>query len=99
MLTSLADTLKTRYLFEIDNGLTIDGSGSENLARYINHACEPNSRAVLEEGRVFIYASREIKRGEEITMDYGDEYFEEFIRPTGCKCAHCASTSTSIGRP
>ena len=35
--TSLADTLATRYLFEIDSDWTIDGSERSNQARYINH--------------------------------------------------------------
>ncbi|QQG38357.1 MAG: SET domain-containing protein [Candidatus Kaiserbacteria bacterium] len=85
--TTYADTLKSRYLFEIDESWTIDGSGRENVARYINHSCEPNAEAEIHDGRIYILATRTIRKGEEITIDYGDEYYDEFIRPVGCKCA------------
>lgn len=88
--TERADTLGTRYLFDLEDGTTIDGSGRANAARWINHACVPTSEARVEDGRVFIYALRSLAPGEEITMDYGDEYFDAFIRPVGCKCARCA---------
>ena len=37
-----------RYLFEIDENRVIDGSTRSNLARYINHSCEPNSKGYAE---------------------------------------------------
>jgi uncharacterized protein len=40
-------------------------------------------------GHILIYASRDIAKGEELGIDYGEEYFDEFIKPVGCKCAHC----------
>mgnify|MGYP001602558310 CR=1 FL=1 len=88
--TPYADTLKTRYLFEIDREWTIDGSSRENIARYINHSCDPNCECELRSGRIFIYAARDIQEEEELTFDYGDEYFDEFIRPQGCRCMKCA---------
>lgn len=88
--TSYADLLSTRYLFEIDEKWTIDGSTRKNIARYINHSCAPNCEADLREGRIFICAACDIAPGEELTIDYGDEYFDEFIRPHGCKCQRCA---------
>ena len=85
--TSYADTLKSRYLFEINEQWTIDGSPESNTARYINHSCEPNTEARIEDGRITIYAQKTIKKGEELTIDYDTEYFDEFIRPLGCRCA------------
>ena len=85
--TALADTMTSRYLFEIDKDWTIDGSARSNTARYINHACDPNTEAEIENGRILIHAVRNIKKGEELTIDYDTEYFDEFIRPVGCKCA------------
>jgi SET domain-containing protein len=84
-----ADRLKTRYLFEIDSLWTIDGSSQGNTARYINHSCAPNCEAEIRDGKVLIFAVRDIEAGEELTIDYGEEYFKEFIEPNGCKCAKC----------
>lgn len=86
--TKLADTLTTKYLFEIDSEWTLDGEDESNTARYINHSCNPNVEAEVdeEEGRIMIHAARDIEAGEELLIDYGDEYFDEFIRPYGCMC-------------
>lgn len=96
--TAFADTLKSRYLFEIDQSWTIDGATRANIARYVNHSCEPNCEATIRDGHVLIYAARNIAQGEEITIDYGEEYFDEFIRPLGCKCAACTRAKVSVGR-
>ena len=79
-----------KYLFELNDKWAIDGKGRENLARYINHSCKPNCYPELneDETRVFIYAKRKISPGEEITYDYGKDYFERLIKPYGCRCAH-----------
>lgn len=84
--TKVADASPSRYLFEIDDKWTIDGENESNTARYINHACIPNVEAEIEGDKINIYALRDIHVGEELTIDYGDEYFDEFIKPTGCKC-------------
>ena len=84
-----ADRRGGRYLFEINRKWQIDGKGRDNLARYINHACRPNCEARVVRGRVFIYARRQIREGEELTYHYGKEYWDEYIRPRGCRCAAC----------
>ncbi|MBV9159103.1 MAG: SET domain-containing protein [Candidatus Kaiserbacteria bacterium] len=84
--TEKADDHPGRYLFEIDEMWTLDGDTDDNLAKYINHSCEPNVEAIIEDGHINIYAERAIKEGKELLIDYGDEYFDEFIRPVGCKC-------------
>ncbi len=87
--TKVADELDTKYLFEIDEDWTIDGSPRTNTARYINHSCRPNCESDIRGGKIFIFALRNIREGEELTMDYGDEYFDEFIKPFGCRCDFC----------
>lgn len=84
--TKVADALDTRYLFELDEDWTIDGESEHNIARWINHCCEPNAEAETHDDHILIFATTRIKKGEEITIDYGDEYYDEFIRPVGCKC-------------
>ncbi len=78
-----------RYLFETSANRTIDGSCRENTARYVNHSCKPNCEIEIIRGRVYIVSKRTILPGEEITYDYGEEYFDEFIKPNGCKCESC----------
>lgn len=85
--TKVADELTGRYLFEIDEEWTIDGSPKSNTARYINHSCDPNTEAETHDGHILISAVKPIPAGEELTIDYGEEYYDEFIRPNGCKCA------------
>ncbi len=79
-----------KYMFEISRQWTIDGSARRNLARYINHSCRPNTEAVLRKGQIVIKAIRAIAPGDEITYDYGKDYFDLFIKPKGCRCAACA---------
>lgn len=84
--TKVADEMDTRYLFEIDRKWTIDGETKSNLARYINHSCDPNAEAEIQDDQILISSIRKIRAGEEVTIDYGMEYYDEFIRPVGCKC-------------
>jgi hypothetical protein len=78
-----------RYMFEINRRWTIDGSSRKNLARYVNHACKPNAHAVHRKRRLVYAALRPIARQEEITVDYGEEYFDLFLKKTGCRCMAC----------
>lgn len=80
-------TSRSKYLFEVHSRKTIDGAVRTNIARYINHSCHPNCEPETVRGRVFIDAIKNIKAGEEFTYDYGEEYFNEHIRPYGCRCA------------
>lgn len=79
-----------KYLFEISNRRTIDGTTRNNTARYINHSCRPNCETDIKKGRVFVFARRGIKEGEELTYDYGKDYWNEYIKPKGCLCEKCS---------
>ncbi len=87
--SSEADRRGGRYLFDINSRKTIDGSDRKNIARYINHSCRPNCETDIIKGKVFVFARRNIKTGEELGYDYGKEYYDEFIKPHGCRCAKC----------
>lgn len=78
-----------QYLFEVSKNKTIDGSVRSNTARYINHSCRPNCEPEIKKGRVFIYAKRAIKPGEELFYDYGKSFWNEYIKPKGCRCEKC----------
>jgi SET domain-containing protein len=77
-----------KYFFELENRMAIDGKGRDNVARYINHSCNPNCEPEedVEAQRVFILARRNIKPGEEFGYDYGRDYWEAYIKPIGCRC-------------
>lgn len=80
------NTLNNKYIFNVSKNMDIDGSPRFNTARYINHACDPNAESWTYKGHVWIKSVRDIKEGEEITYNYGDEYFERYIKPYGCRC-------------
>jgi SET domain-containing protein len=94
--TKEADALKTRYLFEIDKDWTIDGSPRSNTARYMNHSCDANCETDVVDERIVISAVSDIEIGEELTFDYGEEYFDEFIKPSGCKCVPCSRKVVTV---
>lgn len=83
------ETSRSKYLFEVNKKKTIDGASRKNTARYINHSCRPNAEIEIRNKRVFIMALRNIQKGEELSYDYGEEYFDEHIRPKGCRCMKC----------
>jgi uncharacterized protein len=63
-----------RYLFEINDLWTLDGSPRSNIGRWANHSCKPNAATeVTQRRRVWLYAIKRIRPGEEIVYDYGEE--------------------------
>src|SRR5450631_595098 len=85
------DAIENKYLFELNNRWTIDGSVRKNIARYINHACKPNAESDVKprKRKVVIRAIKNIEPGEEINYDYGTDYFKAYLKPIGCKCDAC----------
>jgi hypothetical protein len=83
------------YMFRIDDDLIIDATMKGNLARFINHCCDPNSytRIVTVEGRrrVIVFAKRDIKRGEEISYDYMFPIEDDKV-PCSCGAWNCRGT-------
>ena len=88
-----------RYLYEINSRWTVDGSTRRNIARYANHSCRPNAESdTTRDRKVILRAIKNIKPGDEITYDYGSDYFEAFLKPVGCKCAKCAEKRRAARR-
>jgi histone-lysine N-methyltransferase SETD1 len=79
------------YMFRLDNEYIIDATTRGNLARFINHSCDPNCCAkvirVDEEKKVVIYALKPIMVGEELTYDYKFPFEDEKI------ACHCGSVN------
>lgn len=83
-----AEPIKTNmYLFEVSKNKTIDGSVRWNKARYINHSCKGNAESEIIKNKIYIIAIKDIKKGEEITYDYGEVFFREYIGEN-CKCGN-----------
>ena len=85
-----------KYLFNLDNGRTIDGKTRSNIARYMNHSCRPNCEVEIVGNKIFVHARRTIKAGEELTYDYGKEYFDHFIGEQ-CRCVKHTSSPRRRG--
>jgi SET domain-containing protein len=83
------DAKGNRYLFTINSRWTVDGTPRTNIARYANHGCRPNAESDIVRGKVILRAIRNIQPGDEITYDYGEDHFEAYIKPKGCKCRYC----------
>jgi SET domain-containing protein len=58
------------FLFTLDKKTVVDGNRHGNDSRYINHSCDPNCEAVIEKGKIWIYAKRNIQSGVELAYDY-----------------------------
>jgi SET domain-containing protein len=94
-----ADKRSTRYMFELNSRWTIDGASRRNLARYINHSCRANAESDVKKGKIIITARKTIRPDDEITIDYGRDYFDTFIKAKGCRCAACGAKSMVLRSP
>lgn len=72
------------YIFELDDKYDIDGNFEWNIARLANHSCSPNCEAQNVESEIWLVALRDLKKGEEITFDYG--YALEHWEDHPCRC-------------
>ena len=75
-------------IVELDNRTAIDGSRCGNKTRFVNHSCNPNTYIRIHNGRIELYALRDIVKGEELTCHYGDTHHEG-RRPCTCNSTHC----------
>ncbi|EPR78250.1 SET domain protein [Spraguea lophii 42_110] len=75
------------YFFTVDKNTIIDATVKSNLAKYINHSCNPNCFSTLATSGtwngVIICAKRNILKGEELTYDY---YFTGGTEKVKCLC-------------
>ncbi len=94
------------FFFSLSDGEhVIDGSVGGNSSRYINHSCAPNCETEeSDDGRIFVVALRDIRRGEEIVYDYcliiGERLTPTLKRQYACRCGakDCRGTMLAAGR-
>ena len=70
-------------IVEISPRTAIDASKSTDPMRFTNHSCQPNAVLRIRQGRVEFYAMRDVKVGEELTVNYGETHHEGKLR---CRC-------------
>jgi SET domain-containing protein len=90
------------FYFGLEDGSTIDAKYGGNEAMWINHSCKPNCQALEEDfgktTRVFLYAKKNIKKGEELFYDYGlvvdEKMTKQLKKDYECRCGakHCRGT-------
>ena len=76
---------KDIYLFNLNNKYDLDGDYSWNTARLINHSCNPNCEVGGKGLKLWITAIKDIKKGEELSYDYGFGYDVDY-KQFPCKC-------------
>ncbi len=77
------------YIFILNDEQDIDGSGPDNDARLINHSCDPNCEAWNHDTSIWIHALRPIKKGEELSFNYGFEVDTWEEHPCRCGSENC----------
>ena len=75
----------------INNQWSLDGSRGGNGTHYINHSCEPNAYMKILYNHILFIALRDIKPGEEITIDYESTLHSDKKRCT-CGAPSCRKT-------
>ncbi len=79
------DNGKAIYLFNINKKYDLDGDFKFNTARLINHSCDPNCEVFGSGLKVWVYAMQDIRKGEELSYDYGFGFDKDF-KNYPCKC-------------
>lgn len=78
-----AKLIKRVAMVEFGDGRALDASVNPNELRYVNHSCKPNSYMRVCHSRVEFYALRNIKKGEELTCNYGPTHHDGKLK---CRC-------------
>lgn len=77
------------YIFELNKKQDIDGDVSWNQAKYINYSCEPNCRYKIIDNHIWIISLKDIKKGEELSYDYGYDLQDYKDHPCKCNSKNC----------
>lgn len=77
-------------IFQLNGRYDLDGRVPGNVARLMNHSCQPNCRADNIRGRIWLVARRDILAGEELSFDYGYALEHWALHPCRCGKPRCA---------
>jgi len=92
------DNSKPIYLFDLNNKYDLDGDVSWNTARLINHSCLNNCEYEGKGLKLWVVAIKNIKKGEELTCDYGFSYDPDYKQfPCSCGSKNCAGFIVRAG--
>ena len=80
------DNSKPIYLFNLNSRYDLDGNFSWNTAKLINHSCSNNCDYEGEGLKLWVVAIKDIKKGEELTCDYGFSYDKSDYTQFPCRC-------------
>ena len=84
------DNGRAIYLFNLNKKYDLDGDFKFNTARLINHSCDPNCEVFGSGMKVFVYAMKNIKKGDELSYDYGFSYDSDYKQfPCKCRSKNC----------
>lgn len=78
-----AKITKRVAMVEFGDGRALDASVQPNELRYVNHSCKPNTFMRVCHSRVEFYTLRQIKKGEELTCNYGPTHHDGKLK---CRC-------------
>lgn len=84
----LIKDLKVINLVELDDDLALNASANPNDMRFINHSCDPNTYLRVMKNRVEFYALKNIKKGQELSCDYGETHHDGKL-PCRCGAKNC----------
>jgi len=79
----------------LDHRWSLDGSRGGNGTHYINHSCAPNAFMRTAGSHILFFALRDIRPGEEITIDYEHTLHSDSKRCT-CGVKQCRGTINKV---
>ena len=92
------DNSKPIYLFDLNSKYDLDGDVPFNTARLINHSCQNNCEYEGKGLKLWVVAIKDIKKGEEITCDYGFSYDSDYKQfPCNCGYKNCVGFIVRAG--
>ncbi len=78
-----ANMQKRVAIVEFGDGRALDATDFSNELRFVNHSCKPNTYMRVAYSKVEFYSLRSIKKGEELTCNYGLTHHDGKLK---CRC-------------